>query len=319
MNGISSIRHGLDYEKTTLFDGYPAKRNWYPLSSDIYEEIIPSIADGYPYPIKALFLYMGAPTYALPAGHTTVEILADVDRLPLFIASDIIIGSTSMYADYIFPDLSYLERWEFQGSHPNIANKVRPVRQPVIAPIPEECEVYGQTYPISLETMLLGLAEQLDLPGFGQDAFGSGRHLTHPDELYLRQVANLAFGETPDGSQAVPDADDRELELFLNARTHLPASVFDPARWEATAGPDLWRKVVYVLNRGGRFEDHADATTVTEWRTPTASCSTSIRRRPPRPFMPAPARSIPDSPRTCRSRTTPEPNPMPTATATTLP
>jgi anaerobic selenocysteine-containing dehydrogenase len=256
--GMSSIRHGLDYEKTTLFDGYPAKRNWYPLSSDIYEEIIPSIADEYPYPIKALFLYMGAPTYALPAGHTTVEILADVDRLPLFVASDIIIGSTSMYADYIFPDLSYLERWEFQGSHPNIANKVQPVRQPVIAPIPEECEVFGQTYPISLETMLLGLAEQLDLPGFGQDAFGTGRHLTHPDELYLRQVANLAFGETPDGSQAVPDADDRELELFLNSRTHLPASVFDPARWEATVGPDLWRKVVYVLNRGGRFEDHAD-------------------------------------------------------------
>jgi tetrathionate reductase subunit A len=256
--GISSIRHGLDYEKTTLFAGYPAKRNWYPLSSDIYEEIIPSIADAYPYPVKALFLYMGAPTYALPAGHTTVEILADVDRLPLFVASDIIIGSTSMYADYIFPDLSFLERWEFQGSHPNIANKVQPVRQPVIAPVPEECEVFGQTYPISLETMLLGLAEQLDLPGFGRNAFGPGLHLTHPDELYLRQVANLAFGEAPDASQAVPEADDRELELFLNARIHLPASVFDPDRWEATVGSDLWRKVVYVLNRGGRFEDHAD-------------------------------------------------------------
>ncbi|MFH0824789.1 MAG: molybdopterin-dependent oxidoreductase, partial [Pseudomonadota bacterium] len=49
--GISSIRHGIDYEKTTLFKGYPAKRNWYPLSSDIYEEIIPSIGDAYPYPI----------------------------------------------------------------------------------------------------------------------------------------------------------------------------------------------------------------------------------------------------------------------------
>jgi len=32
--GISSIRHGLDYEKATIFSGYPAKRNWYPLSSD---------------------------------------------------------------------------------------------------------------------------------------------------------------------------------------------------------------------------------------------------------------------------------------------
>ncbi|MEX2550200.1 MAG: molybdopterin dinucleotide binding domain-containing protein, partial [Nitriliruptoraceae bacterium] len=257
--GVSSIRHGVDYEKTTLFEGYPARRNWYPLSSDIYQETIPSIGDAYPYPVKALIQYMGAPTYALPAGHTNEEILADVDKLPLFIASDILIGSTSMYADYIFPDLTFLERWEFQGSHPNIPNKVQPVRQPVIGPIPEEASVYGQSYPISLETLLLGLAEQLALPGFGADAFGDGLDLRHPDDLYLRQVANLAYGEEPDGSDAVADADDREVEVFLAARQHLPASMFDPARWEAIVGSNLWRKVVTVLNRGGRFEDHADA------------------------------------------------------------
>jgi tetrathionate reductase subunit A len=257
--GVSSIRHGIDYEKTTLFAGYPAERNWYPLSSDVYEEIIPSIDDAYPYPVKALILYMGAPTYALPAGHTNARALADVDKLPLFIASDILIGSTSMYADYIVPDLTFLERWEFQGSHPNIPNKVQPVRQPAIAPIPDECTVFGQTLPISLEALVMGLAERLELPGFGKDAFGDGLDLRHPDELYLRQVANLAFGEKADGSKAVHDADDRELELFLNARRHLPSSVFDPARWERIVGPDAWRKVVYVLNRGGRFEDHADA------------------------------------------------------------
>lgn len=257
--GVSSIRHGLDYEKTTLFEGYPAKRPWYPLASDVYEEIIPSIGDAYPYPVKALILYMGAPTYALPAGHTNIEILTDVEKLPLFIASDILVGSTSMYADYVFPDLTYLERWEFQGSHPNVANKIQPVRQPVIAPIPEDCEVFGQRYPISLETLLLGLAEQLELPGFGTDAFGDGLHLRHPDELYLRQVANLAFGEKPDGSGGVPDADDRELEILRTARRHLPANVFDADRWEAIVGPDHWRQVVYVLNRGGRFEDHTKA------------------------------------------------------------
>lgn len=253
--GVTSIRHGLDYEKTTLFEGYPAKRNWYPLASDIYEEVIPSIGDAYPYPVKVLFMYMGAPTYALPAGHTNIAVLSDVEKLPLFIACDILVGSTSMYADYIFPDLSFLERWEFQGSHPNIANKVQPVRQPVIAPIPEDCEVFGQTYPISFETMLIGIAEQLQLPGFGPNGLGEGRDLKHPDDLYLRMVANVAFGEVPDGSQAVPDADDRELEIFTNARTHLPTSVVDAARWERIVGTSQWRKVVYVLNRGGRFED----------------------------------------------------------------
>jgi anaerobic selenocysteine-containing dehydrogenase len=254
--GISSIRHGLDYEKTTIFAGYPAKRNWYPLSSDIYEEIIPSIGDAYPYPVKCLFLYMGAPTYALPAGDTNIEILSDVNKLPLFIANDILIGSTSMFADYIFPDLTFLERWEFQGSHPNIPNKVQPVRQPVIAPISEECTVFGQEYPLSLEAMMLGIAERMKLPGFGDNGFGEGKPFRHPDDLYLRLVGNLAFGEKPDASANVPDADDREMEIFLKARRHLPKSVFDAERWKAIVGEKMWRKVVYVLNRGGRFEDH---------------------------------------------------------------
>ncbi len=255
--GISSIRHGLDYEKTTIFSGYPAKRNWYPLSSDIYEEIIPSIGDAYPYPVKALFLYMGAPTYSLPAGDTNIKILCDTERVPLFVASDILIGTTSMYADYIFPDLSYLERWEFQGSHPCVPNKVQPVRQPAMAPIPEDCTVYGQRMPMSFEAMILGIAEKLKLPGFGDDAFGKGLDLKLPDDFYLRALANLAFGEKPDGSEAVPDAAEDEMKIFREARRYLPPGVFDEARWKKIAGEKNWPKVVYVLNRGGRFEDWA--------------------------------------------------------------
>jgi anaerobic selenocysteine-containing dehydrogenase len=257
--GISSIRHGINYEKTTLFSGYPAKRNWYPLSSDVYEEIIPSIGDQYPYPVKALFTYMGAPNYALPAGHTNTEILCDLEKVPLYVANDILIGSTSMYADYIFPDLSFLERWEFQGSHPCVAQKVQPVRQPVIPPIPENCTVFGQSMPLSLEAMILGIAEYLKLPGFGNDAFGQGLHLKHPDELYLRGVANLAFGEKTDGSQNVPDADPREIDILIKARRHLPKTVFDPERWKTIVGPRMWPKVAYVLVRGGRYEDHEQA------------------------------------------------------------
>lgn len=257
--GISSIRHGVAYERTTLFEGYPAKRNWYPISSDVYEEIVPSIGDAYPYPVKALFLYMGSPAYSLPAGHTNIATLSDPDKLPLFVTNDIVVGTTSVYADYVFPDLSYLERWEFQGSHPNIAEKVQPIRQPTIAPIPEECTVFGQRMPLSFEAMLLAIAERLQLPGFGEDAFGPGRHLRHPDDFYLRAVANIAHGEKPDGSAAVPDADAHEIEVFLAARRHLPPSVFDPERWRAIVGEDLWPKVIYALNRGGRFEDPGKA------------------------------------------------------------
>jgi anaerobic selenocysteine-containing dehydrogenase len=104
--------------------------------------------------------------------------------------------------------------------------------------------------------MMLGIAEQLKLPGFGENGFGEGKAFKHPDDLYLRQMGNLAFGEKPDGSGGVPDADERELELFMRARRHLPRSVFDADRWKSIVGEKVWPKVVYVLNRGGRFEDH---------------------------------------------------------------
>ncbi|MDZ7634361.1 MAG: molybdopterin-dependent oxidoreductase [Bacteroidales bacterium] len=251
--GVSSIRHDIAYEQTTLFGGYPAKRNWFPLSSDIYEEIIPSIGEAYPYPVKALFMYMGAPTYSLPAGHTNIDVLADVEKLPLFFASDILIGPTSMYADYIFPDLSYLERWEFQGSHPNMIYKVENIRQPVIPPIPETVKVYGEEMPISLESTLMALSEKLGLNSFGKNALGEGIDFTRPEDLYLRGVANIALNGGP--GNEVPDAGSRELEVFSKARRHLTHPVFDEPKWKSIVGEELWPKVVYLLNRGGRFAE----------------------------------------------------------------
>jgi len=111
--------------------------------------------------------------------------------------------------------------------------------------------------PMSFEAMILGIAENLKLPGFGSDAFGKGLDLKHPDDFYLRALANLGFGEKPDGSGAAPDADEAEVKIFREARRHLPTGVFDEARWKKIVGEKTWPKVVYVLNRGGRFEDWA--------------------------------------------------------------
>jgi anaerobic selenocysteine-containing dehydrogenase len=252
--GISLIRHDVKYEDTTLFDGqYPAKRNWWPLASDIYEEIIPSAGDAYPYPIKAVFSYMGSPVYSLPAGHTWIPILQDVNKIPLYVTSDIIVGETSMYADYIFPDVTYLERWEFGGSHPNITFKVQGVRQPAIAPLTGTVTVYGQEMALQFEALLLAIAEKLNLPDFGPNGLGEGVDFKHPDDLYLRMVMNLAYGEKKELEDTVPDASEEEIQLFIAARQHLPKGVFDVDRWKAITG-DLWPKVVTVLSRGGRFQ-----------------------------------------------------------------
>ncbi len=257
--GISIIRHDVKYEDSTLFEDYPAKRPWFPLASDIYQQIVPSAADGYPYPLKALILYMGSPVYSLPAGHTNIEILADPEKIPLFICSDIVIGETSMYADYIFPDLPVYERWEFGGTHPNIVWKVQPVRQPAAVSPNETVTVFGEEMPLSLEALILGLAEKLGLPGFGAAGLGDFGDFTRSEDLYVKEVANVAFGHKADGTDAVPDADDAELALFLNSRRHLPASQFSLERWQASVKPELWRKVVYVLNRGGRFDAYEKA------------------------------------------------------------
>jgi tetrathionate reductase subunit A len=147
--GLSVIRHERSYEASTIFDGYPAKRPWYPFASDIYQETIASGAMGYPYRTKILFHYMGDPAYALPAGQTQIAAMLDPDKIGLIVGFDIVVGNSYTYADYIVPDLSYLERWEFHGSHPNVIWKVQPARQPAIAPIPDEVTVFGQRTPIS--------------------------------------------------------------------------------------------------------------------------------------------------------------------------
>jgi tetrathionate reductase subunit A len=257
--GISIIRHGVPYDKTTLFKGFPAQRVWYPFCSDIYQEVIPSLGDAYPYPIKALFFYMAAPAYALPGGHKLIEILSDPKKIPLIISSDITIGETSLYSDYIFPDVTYLERWEFSGSHPSVTPKVAPFRQPAAAPLTDTVTVYGEQMPLSTESLILGLAEKLKVPGFGENAFGPGLHLKRDEDMYLRMVANIAMGDKPDGSEKVPAASAGEIKIFEESRRHLPATVFDAKRWQAVVGPEWWPHVVTVLNRGGRFQEYKKA------------------------------------------------------------
>uniref|UniRef100_A0A7V6A2S8 Molybdopterin oxidoreductase n=1 Tax=Desulfobacca acetoxidans TaxID=60893 RepID=A0A7V6A2S8_9BACT len=242
------------YETCTLFkrDGYPAKRPWFPYTDDVYQEIIPAANAGYPYPIKILWLHYGTPAMASPAGQLQIKMLQDTEKVPLFIATDIVIGETSMYADYIFPDLSYLERWSNPlGTSPVVLSQISKFRQPVTAPIPEIVTIDGEQMPISLDAVLIALAKKLGLSGFGKDAFAPGQDLNRPEDFYLKMVANLAAGDKPGDS--VPAADAAEMELFRKSRRHLPKAVFDEQKWQAAVG-DHWPQVVYLLNRGGRFE-----------------------------------------------------------------
>jgi anaerobic selenocysteine-containing dehydrogenase len=250
--GVRSNREKASYEKSTLFEGYPAKRPWYPFTGNLYQEVIPSAEAAYPYPIKALVLHMGTPAMACPAGHKQIDTLRDPAKIPLLIACDIVIGESSMYADYIFPDTSIWERWGTPHITPAMLVTVSKVRQPTVGPLVETTEVDGVEMPINLEALLIALAKKLGLPGFGKDALGPGFNLDHQDDWFLKLVANIAMEEKGD---VVPTAHTEETELFLKARSHLPKSVFDLERLKHAAGAKYWPHIVYVLNRGGRFED----------------------------------------------------------------
>ncbi len=255
--GVPLNREGKKFDKSTLFNsegGFPAQRPWYPLTSNVYQEVIPAAGAAYPYPIKALWLHKGTPVLACPGGQAQIAILKDTTKIPLFFVDDVVVGETSMYADYIFPDITYMERWATPHTSPDVPTKISKFRQPTVAPIPETVVVDGEEMPICMESMMIAIGKKLGLPGFGIGGFGDGGDFNRPEDWYLKLAANLAFGDKDDGSEILPAASAEEMDVFRAARAHLPPSVYDEAKWRAAVGEELWPSVVYLLNRGGRFE-----------------------------------------------------------------
>jgi anaerobic selenocysteine-containing dehydrogenase len=239
--GIPITREKVAYDTTTFFktDGYPAKRTWYTFGASLTAEVIPSAYEGYPYPVKALFLNRLSPVESVAGGHAQAEMLKDEQKLPLVVAFDIVIGGTSQYADYILPDVTYLERFNLESIYPNQNLKESHMTQPAVKVMDG---------PRMVEDVLIDLGKQLGLKGVGDKAFPDGTALNSAVDFYLKVAANIAYDETP-----VPDASPEEQRLFVVARQTGLGDRFDEAKWKAAVKPEEWPKVVYVLNRGGRF------------------------------------------------------------------
>ncbi|GAM58441.1 tetrathionate reductase subunit A [Vibrio ishigakensis] len=109
--GLHITREQMAYEdsseyKRKLANGenpYPAQRPWFPITKDVFSEIIPSIIDGYPYKADILLWHMCTPLYSTPSTgrDEIIAKISDPKEVPLLIASDIVVGDSSAYADYI--------------------------------------------------------------------------------------------------------------------------------------------------------------------------------------------------------------------------
>jgi len=245
--GIPLTRHKVPYEKTSLFakDGYPAKRPWYPLGNKLIHDVLPSAAEGYPYKIRALLVNRTSPIMSGPRSDMQKKFIRDQKVVELVVSSDIVIGETTKYADFVLPDLSYLESWNAEEIFPILKYKFAGLIQPVTRIVPNARPT---------EQVYIDLLKGLELPGVGKNAFVDGSNLDCPEEYYLKRVANIAF----DGKQPVQDANDEELAIFEKARKKALGKYFDINVLKNAVKPEEWKKVVFVLNRGGRYEPLGD-------------------------------------------------------------
>ncbi|WP_411966014.1 molybdopterin-dependent oxidoreductase [Haloferax sp. YSMS24] len=249
--GIPLARGGVNYEDTSLFErdgGYPAKRPWFPVSPPYQaQELYGSAKDEYPYSVEALFIrpYSNNHVMSVGGGDKIPEILADDDIIPLVVASDTVIGETSKYADYILPEPTYLERWENFGTYPNKRLADEKISQPAVS-------VVSDSRPF--EDVLIDIWKRMDFPGVGEesipDADGNRWPLHKAEDFYVKLAANIAYDREP-----VADASDEELEIFRESHEKGLGDQFDIETWKNAVKPAEWRKVVTVLNRGGRFEE----------------------------------------------------------------
>lgn len=243
--GVPITREKVKYEKTSFFaaDGYPAKRPWYPVPGNLSHEVLPSADAGYPYSLNALFLHRHSPLNSQPGAGRLAEIMKKTDKVRLIVSFDVTMGDSSSYADYVLPDLTYLERFTQESIYPSQQYMVTQLGQPTT-------RAFAGPRPV--EEFYLKLMKEMKLPGVGPDAFGPGAAFDTVEDYWLKMAANVAYQKP-----AVPDADAEELRIFTEARRKALGDSFDEKRWRKAVTPEEWPKVVYVLNRGGRFDGQA--------------------------------------------------------------
>ncbi len=249
------LGRNVPYEKTSEFKRkkaagkpYPAQAPWYPNAAGLASEWLTSAVNGYPYSLKALILWSCNPLYGVTGLRAQIEQdLADPKKLPLIVALDPLINETSALADYIVPDSLLYESWGWAGAWGGVGVKMSTARWPVLEP---KAKKLADGQPIGMETFFIALAKAMQLPGFGpaglSDSQGLPCALERAEDWYLRGGANIAW----QGKAPVPDASDDDIALSGLARIR--------PLLEKTLKPEEWRKVAFMLARGGRYQNYKE-------------------------------------------------------------
>lgn len=252
--GVKISREKACYEQTSEYrkkkaatgSGYPAYRPWPTFTKGgLSVEALSGIDEKYPYGCQVLFTYFYNPIYSTPGGTRYIETLTHPEKVPLHVSIDIGINESNLYADYIVPDVTYLEG-QFGWLNPHApALKFTGVRVPCLEPLTGRTE---DDRPFCLETFFIDLAVNLDMPGFGNNALPgkNGDHypLFCAEDFYLRAYANIAAdAHLPKASVAEVGFVERNCPITQH---------------KELLSDQEWRQVCYMLARGGIFKTYDD-------------------------------------------------------------
>ncbi|MGC8908072.1 MAG: molybdopterin-dependent oxidoreductase [Desulfomonilaceae bacterium] len=121
---------------------------------------------------RAVIVWQADPVYENP--HATLQRLGDPRRTPLLLAIEREMTETAALADYILPDVTYLERWDICQSPPAVACPGFGVRAPVVGAVNPRNNDYLPLFPETkiAEDILGLLGAKLGLEGYRPDARG---------------------------------------------------------------------------------------------------------------------------------------------------
>lgn len=102
-----------------------------PLGLGSIQRLPEAILSERPYPVQALILYRSNPVFSKPEGARWVEAL---QKVPVVVSCSPLPDESTMWADLVLPDHTYLERWEVVEPAPSAGRPVVGLRQPVVRP-----------------------------------------------------------------------------------------------------------------------------------------------------------------------------------------
>ena len=102
-----------------------------PLGNGSIQNLPEAILSERPYPVRALILYRSNPVFSKPEGTRWVEAIR---KVPLVVSCSPLPDESTLWADLVLPDHTYLERWEVVEPAPSSGRQGIGFRQPVVRP-----------------------------------------------------------------------------------------------------------------------------------------------------------------------------------------